>query len=148
MECFDSRRSQNTEARMAGATHIHSASIFQTIDEFMAAVPWDEWRTVLVYHRVHGGRAYIRIRTWNRHREKEVWYPTDRSFIIPVGNAEALATALRAAARQRATPKPDWLVAREEAENGKLEWMEDMQAPDDVLANARRKLRRRRRRRV
>ncbi len=40
------------------------------VDEFRAAVPWTKNRMVIVYHRRHAGREYIRMRTFNRHQVK------------------------------------------------------------------------------
>jgi len=91
----------------------------ETIDTFVAAVPWDKWRTVLVHHRQHGGHAFIRFRTWNLHREKLVWYPTKRGFVIPVENAKALAQALMAGVTGEAQDKPEWLVEYERIEREK-----------------------------
>ncbi|MGB2987615.1 MAG: hypothetical protein WBE26_17250 [Phycisphaerae bacterium] len=93
--------------------------IFETIDTFMAAVPWDEHRMVLVIRREHGGRSYVRMRTWNRHWVKGCWYPSKRSFVIPLRNAEALAEAIRSAARgEPLGEKPEWYAEREREEAG------------------------------
>ncbi len=96
----------------------------------MAAVPWGEWRTVLVYRRQYQGRTFIRLRTWNKHRKLLVWYPSDRFFVIPIDNAAALADAIRAAAEGVTNPSPDRLYAWEE------EWFDlsedDEDAADDV----------------
>ena len=96
-------------------------SIFETHDQFIAAVPWGKWRAVLVYLRQHGGRQWVRLRTWNKHRKKLVWYPTKRYFVIPIEDADSLASAIRAAARCNPSPKPDWLVKRERLERKHLE---------------------------
>ncbi len=87
-----------------------------TDDRFMAAVPWGVSRMVLVHRRVHGHREYGRLRTWNCHRTKGVWYPSKRSFIIPIQNAEALGGAILRAVDGLTVDKPDWLVEREQAE--------------------------------
>ncbi len=91
----------------------------ETIDTFVASVPWDRWRTVLVHHRQHGGHAFIRFRTWNLHREKLVWYPTKRGFVIPVQNAQSLAQALLAGVSGDFQDKPEWLVEHEQIEREK-----------------------------
>ena len=93
-------------------------SIFETVDTFISSVQWSDNRAVLVHRREHGGRTYVRFRTWNRHKTKNVWYPTKRGFIVPVGNAEPLANALRAGADGVEGSKTDWFLAweREEAE--------------------------------
>ena len=107
---------------MVSTKSIGQPSILKTVDEFMAAVPWDEWRTVLVCRRQHGGRTYIRLRSWNKHRRFGRWYPSDRFFIIPIGNAGLLADAIQAAADGRAGKKPAWLKAREKSGVDELDW--------------------------
>ena len=107
---------------MVSTKSAEKPGILETVDEFMAAVPWDEWRTVLVYRRQHGGRTYIRLRTWNKHRRFGSWYPSDRFFIIPIGNAGLLADAIQAAAEGRPGKKPDWLKAREKSGVDELDW--------------------------
>ena len=77
-------------------------SPLETEDTFIAAVPWGEWRQVLVFRREHGGKSYVRLRTWNKHRTKHVWYPTERFFVVPLAGAKALADAISAAARGEA----------------------------------------------
>lgn len=84
-------------------------SILGTYDEFVCAVPWGRWRTVVVHDRIHGGREYVRLRTWNLHRTKEVWYPSNRFFVIPKARAEELADALNLAADGHREQPPDWL---------------------------------------
>ena len=91
-------------------------TIWQTVDTFIDCVPSGKNKAVLVHHRQHGGRTYVRFRTWNRHQEKGVWYPTRRGFIVPVGNAEPLADALRAGADGVEGSKPDWFLAWEREE--------------------------------
>jgi len=103
---------------------------------------------VLIHHRIHGWREYIRLRTWNRHLVKRVWYPSRRFFIIPLQNAEALGHAILAAARGHAGFKPDWLVAREEAEERELELMRELGAPAEDVDAAEEQLEQERRERV
>jgi hypothetical protein len=122
---------------MANVRSSAAQSILQTHDQFIAAVPWGNWRAVLVYLRQHGGREWVRLRTWNKHRKKLVWYPTKRYFVIPIENADALVNAITAAVRGNSSPKPDWLVRRERLERKR---MERMQLPPEVLADARRKV--------
>lgn len=84
-------------------------SIFDTVDEFVAAVPWTKNRMVLVFLRHHGGRRYVRLRTFNRHKTKGCWYPSPRYFVIPEECAYALAEAIEAAAGGFAVESPpDW----------------------------------------
>ena len=87
-----------------------------TTDRFMAAVPWGTSRMVLVHRRIHGHREYVRLRTWNRHTTKKVWYPSRRFFIIPIQNASALGEAILRAVDGLAEEKPDWFVEREKVE--------------------------------
>jgi len=84
--------------------------IFKATDTFIDCVEWGGNRAVLVHRREHGGRSYVRFRTWNRHLEKGVWYPTKRGFIVPLDRAEALAESLRLGAHGEPREKPDWLV--------------------------------------
>ncbi len=92
-------------------------SILDTVTTFIKAVPfgWGNWRTVIVESTEHGGRTFIHLRTFNKHRSKLAWYPTRRFFTIPIENAQALAEDLRDAAAGWSGEKPDWLVERERA---------------------------------
>ena len=92
-------------------------SIFETVDTFINSVQWSDDRAVLVHRREHGGRTYVRFRTWNRHKTKNVWYPTKRGFIVPVNKAEPLAEALRAGADGVEGSKPGWFLAWEREED-------------------------------
>ena len=61
-----------------------------TIDTFVAEVPLDEHRVILVYHRQHGGRCYIRWRVFHKHRKGGNWYPDKRrALVIPIHAADA-----------------------------------------------------------
>ena len=124
---------------MATTSSDAAQSILRTQDQFVAAVPWGKWRAVLVYLRQHGGRSWVRLRTWNKHRKKLVWYPTKRYFVIPIEDADALANAIKAAARHNPSPKPDWLVRRERLERLHLE---RLQLPPEAHAHARRRVER------
>ena len=119
-----------------------------TEDKFICAVPWSDTRTVLVHRRVHGWREYVRFRTWNRHHDKGVWYPSRRFFIIPIANASALADALFDALGESPSAKPDWLIAREQAEEEQLARMAECGATEEVVERARLELDRDRRRRI
>ena len=90
-------------------------SIFETVKTFIKDVPFGrgKWRSVIVELTQHGGREFIHLRTFNRHRTKLVWYPTKRFFTIPIENAPALAEALCCAAAGIEGDKPDWLIDRE-----------------------------------
>ena len=95
--------------------------ISQTVDMFIDSIQWSDNRAVLVHRREHGGRTYVRFRTWNRHKTKGVWYPSKRSFVVPVGNAEPLADALRLGADGVEGAKPDWFLAWELEEQERTE---------------------------
>ncbi len=117
------------------------SDILSTVDTFIAAVPWGESRKVLVFRREHGGRAYTRLRTWNRHTESGFWYPTDRFFVVPVGNTQPLADAIVAAARgDPIERKPSWYKAREDYDREHYDLLVDDDAPDAVIARARRRM--------
>ena len=94
--------------------------VLAACDEFVDAVEWSENRTVLVHRRRHRGREYVRLRTWNRHREKGCWYPSRRFFIIPLERAEDLAWAIISACAGDQVEKPDWLVEHERIEDEQL----------------------------
>ena len=61
----------------------------------------------------HGGRQFVHLQTWNRHRKLLKWYPGKRFFTIPQQNVAMLADALQLAAEGVQRPKPEWLVRRE-----------------------------------
>ena len=119
-----------------------------TTDEFVAAVPWGESRTVLVHRRIHGWREYVRFRTWNRHCTLGKWYPSMRHFIIPIEKATALADALYAAVEEETKPKPDWLVQREDAENEQIERMAELGVDEATIIKARQRLAKERKARI
>lgn len=134
----------STETRMKKNTP-QAASILATTDKFIAAVPWGDWRVVLVFRREHGGRTYVRVRTWNLHRTKSVWYPTKRFYVIPIEEVDALAAALRAAARDEPlAEKPRWYAAREKADQERYEESLDLGALDTILEKLEREIRNRR----
>ena len=81
----------------------------QTVDLFIDSIEWGDNRAVLVHRREHGGRIYVRFRTWNRHKTKGVWYPSPRFFAVPLDCAAGLAEAIAAGAlRKQLGPEPDW----------------------------------------
>ena len=47
-------------------------TIFKTVDTFIDCFTRGDHSAVLVYRREHGGRSYVRFRTWNRNLEKGV----------------------------------------------------------------------------
>ena len=68
----------------------------KTVDTLMAGIPWAKGnnRMTLLFHRTHGWREYLRLRTFNKHNTKGVWYPSPRFFVIPMDCAEALGRAI------------------------------------------------------
>ena len=117
----------------------------RTVDNFVTAVDWDDSRSVLVHLRRHAGRDWVRFRTWNCHRDGHQWYPTQRSFVVPIAQSHALGDALHAAAAGESFAKPTWLVAREEAEEARVaaEWYAGMHG--DAIAQARIRMEKKRR---
>lgn len=96
-----------------GPPFVDQPSILETRDVFSAAVPIGRNRAVVVQRREHGGRKWVRLWTWNRHRRKNVWYPTRRIYLAPIIHAGLLADAIRNAAAEQDSFKPDWLVTWE-----------------------------------
>ena len=89
--------------------HDDHANILGTVDEFVAAIAVSKNRQVLVFRRTHGGRSYIRLRTFNRHKTKDCWYPTSRCFVVPQECAEDLAGAVETGALGFAPEAPpEW----------------------------------------
>ena len=109
----------------------------KTVDDFVTAVPWDDYRSVLVHLRRHAGRDWVRFRTWNNHRDDLGWYPTTRFFVIPLARTGALGDALHVAARGESFAKPTWLVEREEAEEAAVAAEHYAGMRGDAIAQAR-----------
>ena len=115
-------------------------SILDTVDEFMGCVPQGDSRAVLVYRRQHGGREYVRWRTWHKHRKLGRWYPDKRrSFIVPLADAGPLAKAILAAVQGKQGEMPAWLAWREAQRDRRAGLLETLNAPPDVLARAKRR---------
>ena len=93
--------------RMTDREYNHT--FFDTVDTLLGAVSWTKRRMVLVFHREHGCRRYIQMRTFNQHQTKGCWYPTGRFYTVPIECAAELGRALLAAARGIPFGKqPDW----------------------------------------
>ena len=90
------------------------------VDEFVGAVQWSETRMVLAHRREQGYREYVRLRTWNRHREKGCWYPSRRFYIIPIERVDELVCLLLSALAGDQEAKPDWFAAYEQVEDRQL----------------------------
>ena len=90
-------------------------AVLDTTDEFVAAVPWGRWRSVIVYRRQHAGRIWLRLRTFNKHRTKGCWYPSPRFFVVPLDCAAGLAEAIAAGASgKQLGPEPKWYAEFEQ----------------------------------
>ena len=84
-------------------------AFLKTLDTFLAAVPWTKHRTIIIYLREHGGRRYVRLRTFNKHRTKGMWYPAPRFYMVPIDRAEDLGRAIIEASQGRPFgPQPEW----------------------------------------
>ena len=78
-------------------------------ERLIGAVEWGRFRRVLVYLARHNGRVFARIRTFNKHWVKKLWYPSNRYFVVPQEYAAELGKALLAASRgEEYSPAPDW----------------------------------------
>ena len=84
-------------------------AVTKTVDRLLGFVPWTKRRTVIIYLREHGGRRYVRLRTFNQHRTEGHWYPSPRYFMVPIKSAAALGKAIIAAGKGRPFgEQPDW----------------------------------------
>ena len=112
-----------------------------TVDTFIAEVPMDAHRAILVYLREHGGRQYVRWRVFHRHRKHGRWYPDKRrAFVVPLSSASALASAIASAAtRQAVTAKPDWLQAIDEHCEHRYRCFVELNAPAILQEHERRR---------
>lgn len=105
-----------------GALSGPPSSVLSTVDQFVAAVPWTIRRMVLVYLRHHGGRTFVRLRTFNRHKKLGCWYPAPRYYVVPKECALDLAKAIEAAASgERYGPEPEWYRDFEKQYNARRE---------------------------
>lgn len=87
------------------------------IDTFMDCVSWTKNRMVIIYHRLHAGKEYIRLRTFHRHQVKGCWYPAQRFYMIPLASARELGNAIIAAGRGKSSPMPEWYADFEKQYN-------------------------------
>jgi hypothetical protein len=111
------------------------------VDTFIAEVPIDPHRSILVYLRQHAGRQYVRWRVFHRHRKHGKWYPDKRrAFVIPVGIANALAGALASAVTaQPVSPKPAWLQAIDDHCEHRYRCFVELNAPTFLQERERRR---------
>lgn len=117
-------------------------------ERFMGCVYWTQNRCVLIHRRLHATREYICCRIWQKHRVMGHWYPSKRSFIVPMDRAKQIGNAVLGAAAGIAEDKPDWLVEREKAESEQIEEMPELGAPSETVETAEVVLERERRERV
>jgi len=82
----------------------------KTVDKLLAGIPWGKGnnRSTLLFHRKHGWREYLRVRTFNKHTTKGVWYPSPRYYVIPMDNAESFGQAILDGANGVQGIIPDW----------------------------------------
>ena len=88
---------------------------FETGEKFLGVVPLSSHKVILVYRRKHLSRRYVRMRVWSLHKEKLVWYPTRRYFVVPLIAVELLGQLIYHGADMQPVTKPDWLKAHETA---------------------------------
>lgn len=112
-------------------------------ERFIAAVGWGKRRVLAVFHRTYCGKTYVRLRIWNHHRVKSVWYPTQRGYVFARELAQQLADTIEIAATvtESNRPTPDWLTAWIDARARRVEWLEEANAPDKLVAEARERIR-------
>ena len=102
-------------------------AVLETVDTLLGAIPWTKNRAVIVYLREHGGRRYIRLRTFNRHREKGYWYPNKWGYTVPIRIAPALGNAIVAAGEGRPFGEPpEWYAGFEKQYKARA-WRKDGQ---------------------
>lgn len=113
-------------------------AVTRTVDTFIGEVPTGEGRCVLVYLREHGGRAYVRWRTFHRHRVGGYWYPDRRrAFVVPLEHAAALAEAILAASKGEAvSPVPPWLAAIDARREHVARAFDELGAPERLRTRA------------
>lgn len=118
-----------------------AADVTLTVDTFIAEVPIEASRSILVYLRRHGGREYVRWRVFHKHAKGGNWYPDRRrAFVIPLAIAKALGDAMAAAGTGRAaTAKPAWLEQIDHYRASTLFKLLDLNAPQFILERERRR---------
>lgn len=111
-----------------------------TVDTFMAEVPLDPRRSVLVYLRRHGGREFVRWRVFHRHSVGGNWYPDRRrAFVVPSAAAGALGHAIASASRGNAMgAKPEWLAVIDTGRDHCCRVLKELNAPASLQDRARR----------
>jgi len=83
----------------------------ETVREHLACLDWAGNRRLVITRQIHGFRETLNLRVWNRHQQKNVWYPTKRGMVIGLDKADRLGEALLSIAHGELTePKPAWLL--------------------------------------
>jgi hypothetical protein len=120
----------------------NAADVTLTVDTFIAEVPIDPGRCILVYLRQHGGRQFVRWRVFHKHGKGGNWYPDKRRwFVVPVRCSGALAGAIAAAGQgQVLTDKPAWLEAVDRHRAALLPKLEELNAPPKYLNREKRRM--------
>ena len=89
--------------------------VTKAINHFCGEIRLTDNRTVIVCFREYGSNKYVQARTYNKQKEKGFWYPTKRSYTVPLDHAEAVGKAIIAAATgEMYGPQPDWWAEFEE----------------------------------
>ena len=81
----------------------------KAINIFRGEVRLTDNRTAIICLRAYGKHRYVQIRTYNRQKTEGFWYPTKRSYTVPLDHAEELGKAIIAASkREMFGCRPDW----------------------------------------
>ncbi len=81
----------------------------RAVDKVLTTAAWKKHRTVIVSRREFGGRSFIRLHTFNRHRTFGSWYPSPRFFMVPFEHADQIGQAIIAAAHGEVSgEEPEW----------------------------------------
>ena len=81
----------------------------KAINIFRGEVRLTDNRTAIICLRAYGNHRYVQIRTYNRQQTEGFWYPTKRSYTVPLNYAEAVGKAIIAAAKgEMYGPEPEW----------------------------------------
>lgn len=68
------------------------------VGDLMGFVESTRNRSVVVFRRSYGDRTFIRMRVFNRHKERGFWYPSPRSFHVHQTCARQVGEAIICAA--------------------------------------------------
>ena len=100
-----------------------------TDDRFVACIPVDERRCIVVHRRHTRGRDYIRFRFWHRHQRTGCWYPDShrngpRAFMLPADAAPGLGGVLSVPVEAIPSPtsRRGWPRSRSFTSGGSSSW--------------------------